>query len=128
MAIRRGAPGRIHLLIDGRCTDWRFRDQVRDAAASAPRNVAEGFGLFKPRLFARHVRIARGSLAETKNHIQDARARGLLTSDESAELLLLCHRALGATTGLLRYLDSLGAEAPATWPKRPASPPTTTEH
>ena len=41
----------------------RFRraQQLDDAAASAPRNIAEGFGRFKPKVFAQFVSIAKGS-------------------------------------------------------------------
>ena len=113
---------RIYAVTEARCSDWPFRGQIRDAAASAPRNVAEGFGLFKPRMFARHVRIARGSLAETRNHLQDAADRGLFAPSETDELFRLVHRALGATTGLLRYLESLDGEAPTNWPVRPKRP------
>ena len=36
--------------------DFRFCDQIRDASASAPRNIAEGFARFRPADFARFVR------------------------------------------------------------------------
>jgi four helix bundle protein len=45
--------------------DFKFRDQIRDASASAPRNIAEGFGRYRPKEFARFLEIARGSLTET---------------------------------------------------------------
>ena len=32
--------------------DWGFRDQIRRSASSAPSNLSEGFGAFKPRVFA----------------------------------------------------------------------------
>jgi four helix bundle protein len=31
--------------------DFRFRDQLRDSAASAPSNIAEGFGRYEPAEF-----------------------------------------------------------------------------
>jgi four helix bundle protein len=46
----------LKLLAEGLCArpkpsrDFLFRDQLRDAAASAPRNIAEGFGRFRQRL------------------------------------------------------------------------------
>src|SRR5262249_42600953 len=43
--------------------------QIRKSSSSAARNIAEGFGRFRPREFARFVRIARGSLEETKDHL-----------------------------------------------------------
>jgi hypothetical protein len=39
--------------------DSRFRDQIRDSACSAPRNMAEGFGRFDPPEFARFLNFAR---------------------------------------------------------------------
>jgi four helix bundle protein len=39
--------------------NWKFRDQILDASISPPRNIAEGFGRFRPREFASFVRIAR---------------------------------------------------------------------
>jgi four helix bundle protein len=35
--------------------DFKFRDQIRDAASSAARNTAEGFGRFRPLEFARFL-------------------------------------------------------------------------
>jgi len=95
--------------------DRRFCEQLRDAACSAPRNLAEGFALFKPRRFANHARIARGSLVEVKNHLNDAQTRQWLTQDEATSLLQLCRRAINATTGLLKYLDSCKGIAPTGW-------------
>jgi len=38
--------------------DFRFRDQIRDSACSAPRNIAEGFARFDPPEFAHFLNIA----------------------------------------------------------------------
>jgi hypothetical protein len=38
--------------------DSKFREQIRDSSSSAQRNIAEGFGRFKPRPFAYFVRIS----------------------------------------------------------------------
>src|SRR6186997_3268302 len=84
--------------------DIRFYDQVRDAAASAPRNIAEGFGRRTHPDFARYLDIARGSLAECQNHILDAADRGYLAEPERAALTTLANRASGAVAGLLRHL------------------------
>lgn len=94
--IRRDAVGR----------DWDFRDQIRNAAASAPRNIAEGFGRCRPRDFSQYLRVANGSLMETANHLEDGRDRGYVTTAEIEPLLVLVRRASGATTRLLRYLQS----------------------
>ena len=51
--------------------DFKFRDQVRDSAASVTRNIAEGFGRFGDAEFAWFLRVARGSLTETHNSLRD---------------------------------------------------------
>ena len=48
--------------------DFKFRDQLRDAARSAPRNIAEGYARYKHKEFAQFVRVANGSLGEVLDH------------------------------------------------------------
>ena len=57
--------------------DRRFCDQITDSAASAPRNLAEGFGCYRHPEFARYTRIAKASLVETHNHLGDGVDRGI---------------------------------------------------
>ena len=52
--------------------DVKFCDQIRESARSASRNIAEGFGRYYPKEFVRFLRIANGSLNETKCHLRDA--------------------------------------------------------
>jgi four helix bundle protein len=68
--------------------------------------VASGFGRFKPREFAYVLRVARGSLFETRNHIQDGRAKKYFDEATTEELRKIQARAAIAATRLLRYLDS----------------------
>jgi four helix bundle protein len=84
--------------------DRRFCTQLSDAVRSAPRNLAEGFGHFSHREFARFVRIARASLQETQNHLIDARDQGLVDAEEFTRLWQLSDEALAVTTALLKYL------------------------
>src|SRR3954469_20247269 len=58
--------------------DFKYCDQIRDSAASATRNIAEGFGRYTPADFARFLSYARSSLIETQNHLIDGRQRGYL--------------------------------------------------
>src|SRR6478752_7059054 len=97
--------------------DRAFVGQLENAASSPPRNLAEGFGHFNPREFGRFTRIARASLLETRNHLQDARARRYFTEDDLSALLTLTGRAIAASTALLRYLDSCSGQAPTGWHK-----------
>ena len=61
--------------------DYKFRDQIKDSSASAPRNLCEGFYRFNPKEFAYFTRVARASLGETKNHLGDGLARQYFTGD-----------------------------------------------
>jgi four helix bundle protein len=95
--------------------DRKLCDQIRESARSAPCNLAEGFGRFKPREFAHFARIARASLVETLNHLEEALEHGYVKPEEAESLSRLTKRALKATTRLLRYLDSCKGKAPTGW-------------
>jgi four helix bundle protein len=93
--------------------DSDYCRQTADAAASGPRNIAEGFGRFAPAQFANFLRIAIGSELETKNQILKAWQRGALTDEEHWAGMILCKRAIGAALGLRRYLLTQQARANA---------------
>ncbi len=81
-----------------------FCDQIRRSSASAPANIAEGFRRYKPRDFARYLRIALGSLGETQNHLQHAKSQGYISDEEFAVLWRQSSRAIGACARLRSYL------------------------
>ena len=62
--------------------DYRFRDQLRASALSAPANIAEGFGRYAHGDFARFCDIAIGSLTETDNHLKVARREGYVNNSD----------------------------------------------
>ena len=86
--------------------DRRFRDQTREAVAAVPANIAEGFGRYSHADFARFLTIARGSLAETLTHLDDAKARGYVESTEADMLRELADRTQRSLVSLLRYLQT----------------------
>jgi len=92
--------------------DFAFRNQIRDSASSAPRNIAEGFGRFRPRSFASFLRIARGSLEEVRCHLLDGQTRKYFTDEDTQRLLVLQKRALAGTTKLIQYLESVQGDGP----------------
>jgi len=100
--------------------DFKYRDQIRDSAAAAPRDISEGFGRFRPREFARFLEYARASLMETLTSLIDGRDRGYMTPDLSARLLNLGRAALRVTTRLMRSKQRQGAGSvkPSRSPKR----------
>jgi four helix bundle protein len=86
--------------------DFGCSGQLKDAASSGPANLAEGFAYYRHKKAARFVRIAKGSLTETRNHIEDGCDRNYWSADRAAPLRTLADRAIGATTGWLGYLLS----------------------
>ena len=113
----------VYELLQRACVqrDREFHSQIRNAAASAPRNIAEGFGRFQPRDFSQYLRIANGSLQETSNHLRDGVDRGYFRPEEIVPLETLVRRASAATTALLRYLRH--AREPRTRTNEPPTNP-----
>ena len=85
-------------------TDFRFRNQMRDAASSTTRNVSDGFGRYCHKEFAQFLSIARGSVFELADHLRDGVARGYWPDDSIADLTALCNRTIAALTHFIRYL------------------------
>jgi four helix bundle protein len=97
--------------------EFQLVDQIRRAASSAPSNIAEGFGRFGNKEFARFVRIAKASEIELLNHLIDAHDRQLLDGDEFQQLKNLARRAIKACVGLIGHLETT-PEPPRPKPKR----------
>jgi len=93
--------------------DSEFLGQIRNSAASAPRNIAEGFGRYVPREFSQYLRIANGSLMETSNHLQDGVDRGYFSEEQIQPLQILARRASAAASALIRYLQTTAGRANA---------------
>jgi four helix bundle protein len=91
--------------------DFKYRDQIRDSSASAPSNIAEGFGRFTPGEFAQYLKWARASLMETKNHLIDGHDRRYLSDRLFSRLYHLSAAALRTTTALMREKQRQAIEA-----------------
>ena len=52
-------------------SDFRYRNQIFDAAGSVPANIAEGFARFSPGDFMRFLDYAVASLAEAELRLHD---------------------------------------------------------
>ncbi len=90
-------------------SDFKYCNQMRDAARSACRNIAEGFGRFRPAEFAHFLEIASGSLQELKDGLREGVDRHFIDEDTYARLLRLTLRALKASSRLREYLQSKAA-------------------
>ena len=98
--------------------DFKFRDQIRDASSSGPRNIAEGFGRFNPGEFAHFLEIAKGSLMETHLHARDGCERGYFSEKQRERLCRLAGRTIKAAIPLIRYLKSRAAKEKAARTRR----------
>ena len=95
--------------------DFKFRDQIRDSSSSTTRNMAEGFGRYRPAEFANFLRIARGSLMETHHSAGAGLNKGYFSSNDTDRMQRLAARSSKATTRLIDYLDS---KSPRPHPRR----------
>ncbi len=86
--------------------DFDFVRQITDAAASGPRNIAEGFGRFNRKEFAQFLKIAISSEMEVRNHFIDGFDRGFLSQTELDAWSALSKRAVTTAARLRRYLLS----------------------
>jgi four helix bundle protein len=89
--------------------DQRFAKNLLDAIASACRNQAEGFYKYWHSEQRPLFNIARGSLGETKDGIQEGLDRGFFPPEVAERMFSLCTRAMVAN---LRWLRSLKRRDP----------------
>lgn len=82
--------------------DFKFHDQLSDAAASGPRNIAEGFGRYHHPEFARFARIAKASEEEVLNHFYRARDKHYISPADFENGAHAARKALKAVNGLIR--------------------------
>jgi four helix bundle protein len=87
-------------------TDFKFRDQIRDAASSAARNISEGFGRFRPPDFARFMDFSLSSSMETQDLLAEGIQRKYFTTERTKPALQLARRSIQVSRALLRYLKS----------------------
>jgi four helix bundle protein len=73
--------------------DWDLRGQLRDAAGSARRNIAEGFGRRMHKEQANFFATALTSLNEVEDELGEAVDNGYVTSEEIGVAMNLKKRA-----------------------------------
>jgi four helix bundle protein len=100
------------------CKDFKFRDQIRDAIASACRNTSEGWGRFRPGDNARFVEIARASIEEVRDGLIEGREKKYIDDALYERLATMARRALGTNTNYLKYLQRCAATGEKPWLKR----------
>ena len=106
-------------------SDFTFRNQTRDAAGSACRNTAEGFWRFGHPEFAHFVNIAKASLGELMDSVDEALQKRYIDDREYRDLNELLEHALAAATSLYAHLHSTPTPRRPRNPDRPSVPPRT---
>ena len=84
--------------------DFDFCRQIKKSTRAAPALIAEGFGRWTRPEFVRYLRLAKGELGETRNHLKDGLESKHIGVDEFRELWHLCYRADRACRGLITSL------------------------
>jgi four helix bundle protein len=82
--------------------DFEFCDQLRRSSGAPASHIAEGFVRFTPREFARYLRMALRSLAETRKHFERGRRRSYFTPEQQQALSSVLNRATHMTLRLLQ--------------------------
>ena len=86
--------------------DFKLRDQLADAASSAPKNIAEGFGRKTHREFARFCYIARGSEQEVLDSLIEARQKRYISDGDFDRGDHAARQALKVINRFIAYLES----------------------
>ena len=82
-------------------------DNMRRAARSSTRNIAEGFGRHYHTENLQHCRISRGSLYEVLDDLITARDEGYVDEQQEETGRRLIMNAIQILNGYIRYLRSL---------------------
>jgi four helix bundle protein len=93
--------------------DFKFRNQIHDAVSSAARNIAEGFGRFRPSDFARFMEYSIGSTMEVRDLITEGFERKYFTVSSTKIATNLVRRSLQVSRRLLLYLKRCRTDPPA---------------
>ena len=79
--------------------------QLRDAAVSAPSNIAEGKGRKTKKDYVSFLYRARGSLLETETQLEVGRNLGFLPSEEFTRVLSIAQEAGRILNGLISDIE-----------------------
>ena len=114
--------------LDGPASDDRnFHDEILNAANAAQRHIEDGFGRYKPRVFAAFLEFSRTAACQTRSLLRQGFARGYFSAEDFDRLDRLAVRGLRAVGSFQRYLRSPAAKPNGTWRyQRPYTAPIST--
>lgn len=85
---------------------YELVDQIRRAALAIPANIVEGYALATRPQFRRCLRIALGSAAELRTHLDLVADLELPGGEDVAGVRATCEREVALLIGLIRSLDT----------------------
>jgi four helix bundle protein len=85
--------------------DFRYRDQIRNAAAGVERSLTEGFHRNRDPEFLQFIRYALASLAEARGHVRDGVDRDYFNPRECRQAASLGRRCEEVTAALYRNIE-----------------------
>jgi four helix bundle protein len=95
------------------CSPWNrdfgLRDQIRRAIVSVSSNIVEGFEKNGNNEFVRYLRIAKGSVGETRNHLYIALSVDYISKDEFEKLNYTLTQLARQIGGFIIYLKQPNA-------------------
>lgn len=86
--------------------DFEFRNQIRGSAASSTKNIAKGFGRFRPADNAHFVEFSVASTMETKDSLKDGVDRGHFSPERAFRARQLAERSIQCSTRFILDLKS----------------------
>jgi four helix bundle protein len=94
--------------------DFKYRDQLRNAAAGITKHITEGYLRFSPLDFARFLDYAMGSIGEAERRLRDGVELGYFSESDSRDAFRFAKRCFVATLRLkqsqIRYAERLRLE------------------
>jgi len=90
--------------------EYRLKDQIIRASRSVTANIAEGYGRHHHQENIQFCRIARGSLTETKEHINTGLDEEYLNTDSYEWFCMQIDKSLKLLNGYISYLVKCSKE------------------
>jgi len=87
--------------------DYDMIQNIKRAARSTTRNIAEGFGRRHTKENIQYLRISKGSLTEIQDDIITCIDDGYINNAKAREGLALVEEALKSTNGFIKYLKTV---------------------
>jgi four helix bundle protein len=90
--------------------EYSLKAQIKRSARSVPANIAEGYGRFHYQENIQFLRIARGSVFETVDHLGTASEEGFINNETKQQLIEDCLQLVKVINGYILYLKKRKTE------------------